>query len=126
MLKKVVCILVVVLIVFCAGVAFGQTDFLYSVFGRVETGVKSNTDRLIAEVSQQVSNKVDEIMDAEATQQIDRANADIESYLDQKLGGIENDGFIVELKYCVGHLTDNLIDEEKGRIDEVVEGIMVE
>lgn len=126
MFKKVVCLLFIFLVVFGTGVVFGQTDFLYSVFGRVEVGVKDNTDRLIAKIGQQMDSKVDEIVDTEVTQQIDRANIDIESYLDQKLDGIENDDFIVELKHCVGYLTDNLIDEEKDRIDEVVEGIMVE
>jgi len=126
MLKKVTCISVAVLIVFCAGVALGQTDFLYGAFGKVEVGVKGNTDRLIAEVSQQVSNKVDEIMDAEATQQIDRANTDIETYLEQKLSEIEDNEGIAEIKHCVGYLTDNLIEEEKGRINDVIEGIMFE
>ena len=126
MLKRVVCILTTAVIVFCAGVALGQTDFLYSVFGRVETGVKENTDRLIAEISQQMNSKVDEIVDVEVAQQIDRANTDIETYLDQKLSEIENDGSIAELKHCVGYLTDNLIEEEKSRIDDIIEGLMFE
>lgn len=126
MLKKFTCISVVVVIVFCAGVALGQTNFLYGLFGKVEVDVKGNTDRLIAEISQQVSNKVDEIMDVEATHQIDRANTNIETYLDQKLSEIEDDEGIAEIKHCMGYLTDNLIEEEKGRINDVIEGLMFE
>lgn len=106
-------------VVFLAGKGFAESDVLQGIFGKMRTEIQSNTDTLIAQASQTIEEKVAEVLDNVVTFQTNRANEEIENYVEQKLEQIETSGNVMEMSTSIMNMTSDLIDEEKDRVDSI-------
>jgi len=121
--KKAVTIVLVILTIlgsFASGATASRSGLLNGIWGQMQTDVKSNTDLLIENLSNELAAQIEGQLSEVVDLQTNRATTEIQQHYDEVIGGIKTNPQVNRLSNELVLMTTGLISEEKGRIDAAV------
>lgn len=117
----IVALLILTIIVsFASGATASRSGLLNGIWGQMQTDVKSNTDLLIENLSNELAAQIEGQLSEVVDLQTNRATTEIQQHYDEVIGGIKTNPQVNRLSNKLVLMTTGLISEEKGRIDAAV------
>lgn len=117
----IVALLILTIIVsFASGATASRSGLLNGIWGQMQTDVKSNTDLLIENLSNELAAQIEGQLSEVVDLQTNRATTEIQQHYDEVIGGIKTNPQVNRLSNELVLMTTGLISEEKGRIDAAV------
>ena len=117
----IVALLILTIIVsFASGATASRSGLLNGIWGQMQTDVKSNTDLLIENLSNELAAQIEGQLSEVVDLQTNRATTEIQQHYDEVIGGIKTNPQVNRLSNELVLMTTGLISEEKGRIDTAV------
>lgn len=113
-------LILTIIVSFASGATASRSGLLNGIWGQMQTDVKSNTDLLIENLSNELAAQIEGQLSEVVDLQTNRATGEIQQYYDEVIGGIKTNPQVNRLSNELVLMTTGLISEEKGRIDTAV------
>jgi ethanolamine transporter EutH len=123
MKKKIVIAVAIVLVVvsvFTVTVFANESGLLDNIKSAMKSDIDTTTDSKIEKANEYIQSSIEKQLTDVRTYQTNRANTEIGKYLDEKLNNIATSGAVNTAANEISAYTNQIITEEKARVDQAI------